>query len=93
MVKVEDKHIGLSFDLEMFWLHQQHCAPFALALIQTLPFSNIFLHAFVDHNQIFVNIVDRGIIDLMNCQQPSSWSLRTLVIMKIGKKGMQMHKG
>ncbi len=67
MVKAKDKQIGLPFNLEMFWLHQQHCAPLALALIQTMPFSNIFLHAFVDYNQIFVNIVDCGIIYLMNC--------------------------
>ncbi len=66
MVKAEDKQIGLPFDL-MFWLHQQDCAPLVLALIQTMPFSNIFLHAFVDHNQMFVNIVDWGIIYLMNC--------------------------
>jgi hypothetical protein len=67
MVKAEDKQIGLPFNLEMFWLHQQHCAPLALALIQTMPFLNIFLHAFMDCNQIFVKIVDWGIIYLMNC--------------------------
>lgn len=58
MVKAKDKQIGLPFNLEMFQLHQQYCAPLALTLIQTMPFLNIFLHAFVDYNQIFVNIVD-----------------------------------